>query len=244
MGQLDFERKDNTRHNDINMAQDLYMVWSLLKELERLISHANKWQGVLDISAELECIPEMIVQFNQNEISDQMEHIEFWHDAYKYILQKKKAHRKWKQAQRLKNRFRRQRVFRKMWNKIKERIRQQTEESYEDMKRKEKVDYNQIQSAKQQTDKNLEKIHAILFLMSIKDPNKAEMLRDKFLHRLNEIQTIENPIEIEENKERADQDDIQLYDDYTKLLCDDSFKHKRRKMWKDIIKWTSVPDKT
>jgi hypothetical protein len=29
-----------------------------------------------------------------------------------------------------------------MWNKIKERIRQQTEESYEDMKRKEKVDYN------------------------------------------------------------------------------------------------------
>lgn len=46
------------------MAQDLYMVWSLLKELKGLISHASKWQGILDISAELECIPEMIVLLN------------------------------------------------------------------------------------------------------------------------------------------------------------------------------------
>ena len=79
--------------------------------------------------------------------------------------------------------------------------------------------------------------------MSIQNPSRAEMLRDKFLHRLNEIETIASHIEIEENIEKGDKNDIQLYDDYSKLLCDNSFRHKRRKVWKDIIKWTSVPDK-
>lgn len=68
--------------------------------------------------------------------------------------------------------------------------------------------------------------------MSIKEPTRAEMLRDKFLQRLNEIDTIENHIEIEENKEKADQHDLHLLDDYSKLLCDNSFSIKRREMWK------------
>ena len=77
----------------------------------------------------------------------------------------------------------------------------------------------------------------------MKDPERAVNLRDEFFDKLNEIELKDKCDQSKEGISTSSTErNLDLLNDYSLLICDNSFKKKRCRMWKNIVASENSPD--